>query len=72
MFGDLKKMFDEMILPKFQLKALSKSALEALAFVLINRLKEVCALIPGTIDDDLVNKLAVEADKIDPTTDRHK
>lgn len=67
---DLKKFVEDAILPKFDLKALGKEALEVVAFVLIDRLREVAKLIPGTLDDDLIEKLAVEADKIDPTKDR--
>ena len=70
LIDDLKKFAEEVILPKFDLKDLGREALEVVAFVLINRLREVAKLIPGSLDDELVEKLAEQADKIDPATKR--
>lgn len=67
---DLKKFVKEVMLPKVDLKDLGKDALEAVAFVLIERLEEVAKLIPGTFDDDLIQKLKVAADKIYDKKDR--
>lgn len=70
MLDSLKKVWKELVLPQVDLKELGKEALEALAFVLIDKLKQIAALIPGTLDDDLINKLAEAADKIDGVKDR--
>ena len=70
MFDSLKSIFNQLVLPKIDLKALGKEALEAVAFVLIDKLKEIAALIPGTLDDELIKKLAEAADKIDGQKDR--
>lgn len=63
-FDDLKKFVEETIAPKIDLKGLGKDALEAVAFVLIERLEEVAKLIPGTFDDELIEKLKKKADTI--------
>lgn len=70
MFDDLKALWRKIVLPEIDLDQLGKEALEALAFVAIDLLRQIAMKIPGTFDDDLVEKLAVAADKIDGQKDR--
>lgn len=70
MFSDLKALFKKYVVAEVDLNQLSKEALEALAFVLIDQLKLIASKTPGSLDDELIKRLAEWADKIDGQKDR--
>ena len=70
LIDDLKKYVENEIFKSFDLKNLGREMLEVLAFVLINKLREIAEKIPGTLDNSLVDKLAEQADRIDPSKKR--
>lgn len=66
MFEDIKKVVKEKFKAAFDFRILGKDALEALAFVIIHQLKMIAKATNTDIDDDLVRKLELWADSINP------
>lgn len=70
MFDAIKEVWRKTILPSIDLKDLGKEALEALAFVLLDKAEEIAVLIGSGTLVAAIKKAKEAADMIDGEKDR--